>query len=174
MKKIILLLTFILFTSLAHADSDVTRTGGWKKIGSNVTLINLTNSVGIGTVSPTVSLDVVGSFRLAPVALTDAATIATDASRGNTFTVTLGGARTLDTPTNPVHGQKIIYIVSQDAVGSRTLAYSPAFRFSTDLPSPTLTTTAGAQDYLGFVYNARGVVARYLSWDCVAVVKGYA
>ena len=39
-----------------------------------------------------------------PVTLTDAATIATDANLSNTFTVTLGGNRTLGNPTNMTNG----------------------------------------------------------------------
>jgi len=85
------------------------------------------------------------------VTLTDAATIATDASLGNIFTVTLGGNRTLGTPTNPTDGQKAIWIVSQDATGTRTLAYSNVFSFGTDVTSPTLSTAAGKNDYIGAI-----------------------
>ena len=106
--------------------------------------------------------------------LTDGATITIDASLGNNFLVTLGGNRTLGTPINAKPRQKIMLIVSQDATGSRTLAYSPAFRFGTDVTSPTLSTAAGTNDYLGIVYNPRGSAARQLSFDVVAVSKGYA
>jgi hypothetical protein len=102
------------------------------------------------------------------VALTDAATIALDASLGKEFTVTLGGNRTLGAPTNPTDGQKIIVRVKQDGTGSRTLAYNAIYRFSTDVPSPTLTTTAAKTDYLGFIYNATDS-----KWDCLAVNKGF-
>jgi len=102
------------------------------------------------------------------VALTDAATIATDASLGNVFTVTLGGNRTLGAPTNPTNGQKIIYQIKQDATGSRTLGYNAVFRFGTDVASPTLTTTASKTDYLGFIYSSADT-----KWDCLAVAKGY-
>lgn len=101
-------------------------------------------------------------------ALTDAATIAVDASRGNTFQVTLGGNRTLGTPTNPVDGQRILFKVTQDGTGSRTLAYSAAYSFGADVTSPTLSTTAGKVDYLGFVYDEAATL-----WRCLSVVKGY-
>lgn len=104
----------------------------------------------------------------AVVALTDGATIATNAALGNVFTVTLGGNRTLSNPTNPTSGQKIVYRVTQDGTGSRTLSFGTAFRFSTDVPSPTLSTAAGATDYLGFIYNAAAS-----KWDCLAVSRGY-
>lgn len=85
-------------------------------------------------------------------ALTDAATIAVDASLSNVFTVTLGGNRTLGQPTNPKDGQSITIFITQDGTGSRTLAYHADWLFpgGTD---PVLTTTAAAVDVLSAVYN---------------------
>jgi hypothetical protein len=102
------------------------------------------------------------------VTLVDAATIAIDASLGDTFDVTLTDNRTLGAPTNPTDGQKIIIRVKQDGSGSHTLAYNAIYRFGSDVPSPTLTTTAAKTDYLGFIYNSGST-----KWDCVAVSKGY-
>lgn len=102
------------------------------------------------------------------VDLTDGATIAVDAALGNIFTVTLGGNRTLSNPTNPNRGQKIIIRVKQDGTGSRTLSFDTKYRFSTDLPSPTLSTTGGKTDYLGFIYNKDDD-----KWDYIAEVKGF-
>lgn len=101
-------------------------------------------------------------------ALTDAATIAIDASQGNRFTVTLGGNRTLGTPTSPLDGQPLILEVKQDATGSRTLAYSPAYEFGTGLASPTLSTAAGDVDLLGFIYSAA-----ISKWRFVAFTGGF-
>lgn len=103
----------------------------------------------------------------AVVALTDGVTIATDASLGNIFTVTLGGNRTISTPTNPTDGQKIIYRLKQDVTGSRTITWSAVFRFGVDVPAPTLTTTASKTDYVGFIYNGTDS-----TWDCLAVTRG--
>lgn len=103
-----------------------------------------------------------------PVVLADAVTIAIDAALGNTFRVTLGGNRTLGNPTNPVDNQRIIVEVSQDATGSRTLAYGTSYAFSSDLTSPTLTTTASKTDILGFIYNATAA-----KWRLAAVLRGY-
>jgi hypothetical protein len=89
---------------------------------------------------------------VAPVSLTDAATIATDASQGNVFTVTLGGNRTLGAPTNLGSGGTYLWIVTQDGTGSRTLAYNSAFKFPSGTV-PALTTTANAIDVLSCVYN---------------------
>jgi hypothetical protein len=99
---------------------------------------------------------VVPSGALAPavVALTDAATIAVDASLGNDFRVTLGGNRTMGTPANPANGEQIIFQVTQGSGGPFTLTWASGYEFSTALPQPTLSTTAGQTDLLGFVYNA--------------------
>lgn len=102
------------------------------------------------------------------VLLADAATIATDASKSNHFRVTIGGNRTLGEPTNPKDGQAITYEIIQDGTGSRTLTYAAVFAFGTDIPSPTLTTTANKRDFLMFKYNATAV-----KWYCLAVVKGF-
>ncbi len=105
---------------------------------------------------------------LAVVALTDGATINTDASLGNIFTVTLGGNRAIANPTNPTDGQKIIYRLKQDGVGTRTVSWGAVFRFGTDVTAPVLTTTINKTDYIGFVYNATDT-----TWDCLAVSRGY-
>lgn len=105
------------------------------------------------------------------VALTDGVNIATDASLGNVFNVVLHGNRTLDAPSNPTPGQRITYCIKQDSTGSRTLTFASgagAFRFSTSIPSPTLTTTADALDYIEFIYEVGAN-----RWDVADVRKGY-
>lgn len=92
---------------------------------------------------------------LAPsVVLTDAATITTNATLGNHFRVTLGGNRVLDNPSGLVHDQRIMYEIIQDGTGSRTLSYGSLFQFGTDVPSPTLSTTAGLRDFISCIYNS--------------------
>ena len=90
----------------------------------------------------------------AVVALTDAATIAVDASLGNDFRVTIAGNRTMGNPSNPANGQQIIFQVTQGSGGSFTLTWGSGYEFSAALPQPTLSTTAGQTDLLGFIYNA--------------------
>lgn len=109
-----------------------------------------------------------GTIVQGAVALTDATTIAVDASTGNYFRVTLGGNRTLGLPSNPLDGQRVVFEVIQDGTGTRTLAYNAVYAFSTDIPSPTLTTTPSKRDFLGFIYNATAA-----KWYCLAVVKGF-
>lgn len=66
----------------------------------------------------------------APVALTDAATIAVDLNTGSNFTVTLGGNRTLGNPTNVKPGQTGVIYVTQDGTGGRTLAFGANYKFA--------------------------------------------
>jgi hypothetical protein len=105
---------------------------------------------------------------LPPVTLTDAATIATNASLANHFRVTLGGNRMLGNPTNPTDGQKVVWELIQDATGSRTITLDTNFALGADISSVTLTTVASKRDFLGAVYNAGTG-----KWYVIAFTKGY-
>jgi hypothetical protein len=88
------------------------------------------------------------------VALTDAASIAVDATLGNHFRVTLAGNRTLANPTGATDGQRMVFEIIQDGTGSRTLAFGNKFVFGTTIASITLTTTASKRDMIAVVYNS--------------------
>lgn len=110
-----------------------------------------------------------GAIAPAVVTLSDAATIALDASQGNDFRVTIAGNRTLGNPANPADGQKIVVQVTQGTGGGFTLSYGSGYEFSTGLPQPALSTTAGDTDLLAFVYNAaKG------KWLLAAFLNGFA
>lgn len=100
--------------------------------------------------------------------LTDGASIDTDASLGENFYVTLAGNRTMAAPTNAISWKRIRYIITQDEIGSRTLAWNAAFSFSTTFPSPTLTATANFIDIIEFLYNPN-----VSSWECLSINKGF-
>ena len=61
--------------------------------------------------------------------LTDGATITPDFALANNYSVTLAGNRTLANPTNLTAGQSGSIFISQDATGSRTLAYGTYYDF---------------------------------------------
>jgi hypothetical protein len=105
---------------------------------------------------------------LPPVTLTDAATVATNASLGNHFRVTLGGNRTLGNPTNPTDGQKVVWEFIQDATGTRTITLGANFALGTDISAVTLSTGPGQHDFMGAVYNA--IASK---WYVIAFVRGY-
>jgi hypothetical protein len=109
-----------------------------------------------------------GALAPAVVHLTDAATIAVDASQGNDFRVTIAGNRTMGNPASPTDGQQIIFQVTQGSGGSFTLAWASGYEFSSGLAQPTLSTAAGQTDLLGFVYNAaKG------TWLLAAFLNGF-
>lgn len=104
-----------------------------------------------GTGSTTATLARV-AINQGEVTLTDAATINTDCSLGNVFTVTLGGNRTLANPTNMQAGASYAWIVTQGSGGSRTLTYGNAFTWPGGTV-PTLSTAAGAVDMITAIYS---------------------
>ena len=87
-----------------------------------------------------------------PYALTDAASIVVDASKSNVFTVTLGGNRALANPSNLKTGCTYAFIISQDAVGSKTLVYGTTYTFA-DSIAPELSTGSSAVDILSCIYD---------------------
>lgn len=102
------------------------------------------------------------------VDLVDDVNIETDASLGSDFFVTLTDNRNMSAPTNPTAIKQIRYWITQDVTGSRTLTWDAAFRFSTGIPSPTLTTTPYFMDMVEFQYNST-----FATWDCIRLVQGF-
>lgn len=66
-------------------------------------------------------------------------------------------------------GQLISLEISQDSIGSRIVTWGSSCRFSTGLPSVTLSNTPYKMDRIGFICML-GSPSRY---DCVAYVGGY-
>lgn len=92
------------------------------------------------------------ALNVGTVALTSGATVNTDASLGNVFTLTLGINATLANPTNLVAGATYMWIITQDGTGSRTLAYGTTFSWPGGT-APTLTTTAAGVDTITAIYD---------------------
>lgn len=136
-----------------------------------------TNSTAIALKAPLASPTFTGLATFAkmvqtPVVLTDASTVAVDASLGNTFRLTMtsgiGSTRALGNPSNSTDGQMILIEVIQDGTGSRLLTYGTNYAFGTLVTSPTLTTTASKTDFLGFMYSSSAG-----KWRCMAFAPGY-
>jgi hypothetical protein len=89
---------------------------------------------------------------VAPVALTDGATIPVDAALSNNFTVTLGGNRQFLNPTNMVAGYIYNYFIGQDATGNRVPTWDTDYNFGDD-GVPTPSTGANKVDWLSFYCN---------------------
>jgi hypothetical protein len=127
-----------------------------------VTVDNLVATSAIGTSVQgydvdTAKTDVAQIFTAAQrgtiSALTDGATITPDFAVANNFSVTLGGNRTLANPSNLTAGQSGCIWITQDATGSRTLAYGSSWDFAGGT-APTLTTTASARDCLVYAVQS--------------------
>ena len=101
------------------------------------------------------------------VTISDGATLATDASLGNMFKVTITDNRTMGAPTNPTDGQFIQYRITQDGTGSRTITWNAVFNFG-GAGEPTLTTTADQTDYVSFRYNGDNS-----EWDYMGAALNY-
>jgi hypothetical protein len=125
---------------------------------------------GVAASRASASCDTADHRAVAPavVALTDAPTIAVDASLGKDFRVTIASNRTMGNPSNPSDGQQMIFQITQGARGSCTITWGNAYEFSRGLPQPTLSTTPGQTDLLGFIYNE--VSGR---WLLAAFVNGF-
>lgn len=110
------------------------------------------DNAGVATLNTALAYTWTKAQRGAFVLLTDAATIAIDASLGNNFYVALGGNRTLGVPTNLVEGQSGVIDVYQDITGTRTLAYSWCYQFAGGT-APTLSTAKIVVDQLVYMVN---------------------
>jgi len=119
--------------------------GGYATIGGDATVAGTLGVTGTTTVG---RIDV-DQAKATVQSLTDATTIAWDASAGHVATVTLEDNRTLGAPSNLLAGSTLVLAVTQDGTGSRTLAYNAVFQWQFGT-APTLTTTAGATDVLTF------------------------
>lgn len=104
--------------------------------------------------APGVASPLTKALYQATAVLTDQATIAIDCDLADTFTLTIGGARTLGAPTNPAEGKKFDLVVTQDGTGSRTLDVSnAAFTFPGGIePVLTATATIGV-DVFSFLFS---------------------
>lgn len=124
-------------------------------VGGIVTTADNTGNIDIQSGGTTVmsitsaGIAVTGRGYSPTITLTDGATIDWDTSTGQVATVTLGGNRTFNAPTNLVNGAFYALEIVQDGTGSRTASWNSVFKF-TGATAPTLSTDASAKDYITF------------------------
>jgi hypothetical protein len=139
--------------------------------GTERLLIDDTGRWGIRNNSPACPVDITGAMRTRPMTLTDAATVATDASLSNVFRVTLTANRTLGAPTNATDGQRVRWEVTAGGGAARTLTLATgsagAFKFGTTITALSAT-TSGLTDMIEAVYNS--TINR---WCVVEYSKGF-
>jgi hypothetical protein len=139
----------------------VTNLTGTASININGTVGATTKAAGTFT-TMTADTAVLDDIRETVAALTYAATITPDAADGSIRTITLTGNVTFSAFTNPVSGQSITLIITQDGTGSRTLTSTMKFAGA----SKTLSTAAGSIDILNVSYIGTTYYA--------SLIKGYA
>lgn len=105
-----------------------------------------------------------GAPTFAPVfVLTDAASIATDASRGNAFEVTVTAARVMALPTNPVNGQRCTWTVIQSGAGGFAMNWTNFTKFTwSDTGNATGKRSSISGIYDGTNWNQDGAQTPYV------------
>jgi hypothetical protein len=91
-----------------------------------------------------------------PVSLTDAATVATDASLSNYFRVTITADRALGVPTNPTDGQRVVWEITASGAGryiTPTVGSTGAFKFGADFTVIPII-ASGTTTFIGAVYRS--------------------
>ncbi len=129
------------------------RQGGVTKMA-----LDTNGNLGIGTTAPTHKLDINGAFYSELVSkgnCTGAVTI--DWNAGNTQHCVLTGNVTF-TFSNGQSGGNYKLVLKQGGTGSYTITWPASVRWGSAV-APTLTTTVGKTDYVGFFYN--GVDSTY-------------
>lgn len=95
-------------------------------------------------------------------ALTDAATVTVSAARGPTKTLTLGGNRTMGAPASPATGQRLVFFITQDATGGRTLAWNAIYKTAwSDAGNAAGKQSSIAFRYTGSVWQQEGAQVSY-------------
>lgn len=123
-------------------------------VGGIVTSADNTGDIALQSAGTTVltltsaGIQVVGRGFSPTITLTDATTINWDTNTGQVATVTLGGNRTVAAPTNLADGAFYALEIVQ-GTGGQTLSWNTVFKF-TGAVAPTLSTAAGAKDFITF------------------------
>jgi hypothetical protein len=118
------------------------------------------SATGTGTitvVAPDTNTDLTITLPGVVTELTDGATITPDFLTNSTFTVTLGGNRTMANPTNLIPGQTGSIFIVQDGTGSRTLAWGSYWNFINGT-APTLSSNANTVDRVDYVVRTAGSI----------------
>lgn len=130
-------------------------TGANAGIAKTVTIGSNTGSSTVIITAGTSKINTTAGVYGTPVADADAATITFDLAASNIHTVTLGGNRTLATSNATNAGQCFMIRLQQDGTGSRTVTWFSTIKWAGGT-APTLTTTAGKADLLGFLVTSSG------------------
>jgi hypothetical protein len=101
-----------------------------------------------------------GTVSVVSQTLTDSANISWNMATAAVASVTLGGNRYMDTPTNLKVGTLVLH-VNQDSTGGRTLTWSPVFKWPAGV-APVLTSTGSRKDIFSFICDGTNLYGSYL------------
>jgi len=138
-------------------DATIGATGTLTIANDAITTAKILNSNVTSAKVDTTSVAVLGTAQqytrthnFSATTLTDAASIAWDASQNQVASVTLTASRTLANPTNMVNGAVYILIVKQNSTGGWTLSYGANYKWPS-AATPTITSTASSASILTFI-----------------------
>jgi predicted acyltransferase (DUF342 family) len=144
-------------TALGNANTDVVSVTGTLAAAGRLTVGTNLEVTGNTTLGGTV----IDQSNALAQTLSDGANITWNMNSGKVATITLGGNRNLDRPTNMKIGTYILHVV-QDATGSRTLSYSGVYKWPGAV-APTLTTTGSRRDIIMFICDGTSLYGSYLN-----------
>jgi len=147
-------------TGVNNGTRSITLGGNLTTSGAFNTTLTVTGATNVTL--PTTGSLITNAYYNTVQTLTDGATISWDVSNGRNATVTLGGNRTLGTPTNVTAGEYYTLKVVQDATGSRTLTLPAGWKVANaGAGAVTLSTAASAIDILTIYYDGSTYFVSY-------------
>lgn len=128
--------------------------------------IVLTNATGLPIAGGGTGATTANNARVAlnkgDVALTDGATVAIDASLGNSFTLTLTATgHAMGAPSNLAAGATFIFKVKQAGAGGYTLTWNSAFKWPGGT-APVMTATANAMDVISGTTDGTSIYCSFI------------
>lgn len=94
--------------------------------------------------------------------------VATDCSLGGHCRLVADQDFILRDPHNASDGDRMVWEIIQDSIGSRKIRFDNKFAFGDDMPHVVLSTGAHKRDFITAIYNAP-----LDKWHVVACIKGY-
>ena len=101
-----------------------------------------------------------GTVNIVTQTLTDSANVSWDVSTAVVATITLGGNRHIDAPTNLKVGTLILNII-QDGTGGRTLTWDTVFKWPAGV-APVLSSANNAKDIFSFICDGTNLYGSFL------------
>lgn len=162
----------------SNAGSAVSFSAGTKRVGLTATaltfsdlstLIEASNAESWAGAVTTKYISPSRAFAAAvPQTATSSTTITLDGQSGLNFAITLAHNTTLANPSNFQVGRSGLIFITQDATGSRTMAFGSNWTFLAG--TPTLSTAPAAVDYIAYFVKASGVIIAEFSSTTAATM----